>query len=150
MTDLLDAIVLRCLERDGLLIRDPEQPWLDLEARDALDARGAASIQYWIAVGPHSGRKALTLKLAAPVATSSVPKPFTVARDGFSLNVAVACAPHQRDRIERLCRDITRPALVILSIKPRHLVKRVSLRNQGLWYGKNNQEKDFGTSTIHG
>ncbi len=96
--------VLRCLERDGLLIRDPEQPWLDLEARDALDALGAASIQYRIAVGPHAGRKVLTLKLAPAAATSSVPKPFTVARDGFSLNAAVACAPHQRDRIERLCR----------------------------------------------
>lgn len=33
-------------------------------------------------------RQVLTLKLAAPVATSSMPKPFTVARDGFSLNAA--------------------------------------------------------------
>jgi hypothetical protein len=44
-TQLLDVIVLRvlrCLEREGLLIRDPEQPWLDREARDALDALGAA------------------------------------------------------------------------------------------------------------
>ncbi len=42
---LIDVIVLRvlsCLERDDLLIRDPGQPWLDLEARDALDALGAA------------------------------------------------------------------------------------------------------------
>jgi len=33
---LLTALVLRvlrCPERDGLLIRDPEQPWLDLEVR---------------------------------------------------------------------------------------------------------------------
>jgi len=99
ITQLLDVIVLRvlrCLERDGLLIRETEQPWLDLEARDALDALGAASIRYRIAVGPHAGRKVLTLKLAAPAATSSVPKPFTVARDGFLLNAAVACAPHQR------------------------------------------------------
>jgi hypothetical protein len=95
MTHLLNVIVLRvlrCLERDGLLIRDPEQPWLDLAARDALDALGAASIQYRIAVGPQAGRQVLTLKFAAPVATSSVPKPFTVARDGFSLNAAVGCA----------------------------------------------------------
>ena len=116
MAHLLDVIVLRvlrCLERDGLLVRDPERPWLDLEARDALDALGAASIQYRIAVGPQVGRKALTLKLAAPVAASAVPKPFTVARDGFSLNAAVACAPHQRERIERLCRYITRPALAL-------------------------------------
>ena len=57
---------------------------------------GAASIQYRVAVGPQAGRKVLTLKLAAPAATLSVPKPFTVARDGFSLNATVACAPHQR------------------------------------------------------
>jgi hypothetical protein len=31
---LLVLRVLRCLERDGLLIRDSEQPWLDLESRD--------------------------------------------------------------------------------------------------------------------
>ena len=42
-----------------------------------------------------------------------MPKPFTVARDGFSLNAAVACAPHQRDRLERLCRYITSPALTL-------------------------------------
>jgi hypothetical protein len=72
---------------------------------------GAASIQYRIAVGPHAGRKVLTLKLAAAAATSSVAKPFTVASDGFSLNAAVACAP--RERIERLCRYITRPALAL-------------------------------------
>ena len=116
MTQLLDVIVLRLLrrlERDGLLIRDPEQPWLDLAARDALDALGAASIQYRITVGPQAGRKVLTLKLAPAAATSSVPKPFTVARDGFSLNAAVACAPQQRERIERLCRYITPPALAL-------------------------------------
>ena len=88
MQRLLDVIVvrvLRCLEHDGILMRDPEQPWLDLESRDALDTLGAASIQYRIAVGPHAGRKALTLKLAGPRSPSTVPKPFTVPRDGFSL-----------------------------------------------------------------
>ena len=32
--------MLRFLAHDGLLIRDPEQPWLDLESRDALDTLG--------------------------------------------------------------------------------------------------------------
>jgi hypothetical protein len=50
---------------------------------------------------------------AAPVVMSSVPRPFTVARDGLSLNAAVACAPHQRERVERLCRYITRRALAL-------------------------------------
>jgi hypothetical protein len=112
MQRLLDAIVsrvLRCLEHDGLLIRDPEQPWLDLASRDALDTLGAASIQYRIAVGPHAGRKALTLKLAAPKSPSTVPKPFTVARDGFSLNAAgarSACGSrHTSARASNVCAD---------------------------------------------
>jgi hypothetical protein len=46
-------------------------------------------------------RQVLTLKLAAPVATSSMPKPFTVARDGFSLNAAVACVPYQPMALHR-------------------------------------------------
>ena len=38
-------------------------------------------------------------------------KPFTVARDGFSLNAALACEPHQRDQLERVCRYLLRPAI---------------------------------------
>ena len=89
MQRLLDAIVARVLRnraRDATLIHDPEQPWLDLESRDALDTLGAASIQHRIAVRPHARRGALTLKQAAPRSPSTVPKPFTVARDGCSLN----------------------------------------------------------------
>jgi hypothetical protein len=40
----------------------------------------------------------------------SQPKPFTVDRDGFSLNAAVACHAHKRQRLERLCRYVTRAA----------------------------------------
>ena len=120
---LLDRIITRiflCLERDGLLVRDPEQPWLDLETgletEDALDSFGAASIQYRIVVGPDAGQKALTLKRAAAAAPSTafVTKPFTVQRDGFSLPLyrgrgSVAFKAHQRERIEGLCRYITGP-----------------------------------------
>ena len=52
----------------------------------------------------------MTLKLAAPRSPATVPKPFTVARDGCSQNAAVAFAAHQREGIERLCRYVTRPA----------------------------------------
>jgi len=45
--------------------------------------------------------------------TDTQPKPFTVDRDGFSLNAAVACQPHQRQRLERLCRFVTRPAICL-------------------------------------
>jgi hypothetical protein len=44
-----------------------------------------------------------------------VADPFgsTVDRNGFSLNVAVACQGQQRERLERLCRYVTRPAVCL-------------------------------------
>jgi hypothetical protein len=51
---LLDRViqrVVRRLERDGLLIPDPEQPWLDLDFHDPIDSLSAASIRYRIAIG---------------------------------------------------------------------------------------------------
>lgn len=105
--------IARRLTRDGLLIEDPEQPWLDLEPTDTLDHLNAASIRYRIAVGQGAGGRTLTLKNPALAGTDSTPKPFTANQNGFSLNCAVACQAHQRDRLERLCRYITRPALCL-------------------------------------
>jgi len=113
---LLDRLVqriVRRLTRDGLLVQDPEQPWLDLEPTDTLDQLNAASIRYRIAVGPSAGGRTLTLKNPALARSDSTPKPFTANQNGFSLNCAVACQPHQRDRLKRLCRYITRPALCL-------------------------------------
>jgi len=38
---------------------------------------------------------------------------LTADRDGFSLNAAVSCQPCQQDRLERLCRYVTRPAICL-------------------------------------
>jgi ribosomal protein S27E len=105
--------IVRRLTRDELLVEDPEQPWLNLEPADTLDQLNAASIRYRIAVGQGAGGRTLTLKNPALARADSTPKPFTANRDGFSLNCAVACQAHQRDRLERLCRYITRPALCL-------------------------------------
>jgi len=35
-------------------------------------------------------------------------KALTAARDSFSLNASVACDAHQRDKLERLCRYVSR------------------------------------------
>lgn len=35
---------------------------------------------------------------------------LTSNQNGFSLNAAVACQPHQRDSLERLCHYVNRPA----------------------------------------
>ena len=67
-----------------------------------LDHLNATSIRYRVAVGPGAGARTVTLKNPALVRADSTPKPFTANRDGFSLNCAVACQAHQRDRLERL------------------------------------------------
>jgi hypothetical protein len=107
------ARVTRRLVKDGLLIPDLEQPWLDLEATGTLDAFNAASTRYRVAIGPRAGGRTLTLKSSSLPHTDTQPEPFTVDRDGFSLNAAVACQPHQLKRLERLCRYVTRPALCL-------------------------------------
>jgi len=110
---LLDRLIRR-LTLDGWLVLDPDQPWLDLEPADtldSLDSLAAAFIHYRIAFGPEAGRRTLTLKDPSLGRPESVPKALTADQNGFSLNAAVACQPHERDRLERLCRYITRPAV---------------------------------------
>jgi hypothetical protein len=49
-------------------------------------------------------RKTLTLRIPdAASGASEAAKPLTAARDGFSLNAALACKDHERDKLERLC-----------------------------------------------
>ena len=109
--------IVRRLSRDGLIIEDTEQPLaklaLNLQPSDAMDHLKAASTRYRIAVGQGAGGRTLTLKNPALNRTDATPKPFTANQDSFSLNCAVSCQPHQRDRLERLCRYITRPALCL-------------------------------------
>ena len=57
--------VTRALERQGLLIRDDETASLDLEPADGFEQLHGAAVHYRIAVGPHAGRKALTLHTVA-------------------------------------------------------------------------------------
>jgi hypothetical protein len=60
-------------------------------------------------MGPHSGSRTLTLHDPSSVRTDRPVKALTADRDGFSLNVDLSCQPYQRDRLERLCRYVTRP-----------------------------------------
>jgi ribosomal protein S27E len=110
LLDRLSRRIVKLLERLGLLIADPACPYFDLEPGSSLDHLQAASINYRIAIGPHAGRKALTLYSVPPrVQKPNLPLVAKVA--GFSLHAASVCEAHQRGRLERLCRYITRPAI---------------------------------------
>ncbi len=104
---------------------DSQQPWLDIHpdggGDNALEQLAGAAVRYRIAVGPIAGRKTMTLHNPGAVSGESAQaKVLTAARDGFSLNAAVACEAHQRDKLERLCRYVSRGPIALerLSIGP--------------------------------
>ena len=106
--------VLKSLTRIGALIEEQGLPYLaDPDADPALAPLHAAACTYRIALGPRAGQKVLTwkdpaLRSASPVGSHSQ---GCVNAQGFSLHADTRCGPHQRQKLERLCRYITRPAL---------------------------------------
>jgi hypothetical protein len=113
LTRLLQTISHRLalpLERLGLLVRDREDPYLDLQPADAFDQLIGAPIHYRIAIGPYAGRQALTLGTVPP-APESEHAPLLAKLPGFPLHAATVCEAHQRHKLEKLCRYIARPAI---------------------------------------
>ena len=113
----------RYLERTGLLVRDVENSYLQLDAVDesAMDDLLGHSITYRIAFGPQAGRKAFTLQ-TVPAREDGNNNPGLAGANGFSLHAGVVAQAHQRSKLERLCRYITRPAIS---------TDRMALTNQG-------------------
>ena len=72
LTALLNRIIRRItrqLTRDGLLVEEADQSYLDLQADDTLDHFGAASLQYRVVLGPNAGSRILSLR--NPVGTGA-------------------------------------------------------------------------------
>ena len=111
LTHTIAHRVGRFLERQGLLERDAEDSYLAGDALEAgpLDQLLGHSITYRIAVGPHAGRKVFTLQTLPDCNEPFVEPVGKVA--GFSLHAGVAARAHERKKLERLCRYISRPAV---------------------------------------
>ena len=106
----LSGRIVKLMERRGLLLADEAHPSLDMEVGSSLDQLQAASISYRIAIGPQAGRKALTLYSVPPM--EDEPGMGLVAKiAGFSLHAGTVCEVHQRSKLKRLCRYITRPPI---------------------------------------
>ena len=116
LTHTIAHRVARYLVRQGLLERDTGNIYLTPEAMDASDEDPTtqlfgSSITYRIAVGPQQGRKVFTLQ-TLPDCGPENPCTTTVGKvAGFSLHAGVAAGTHERDKLERLCRYIARPAV---------------------------------------
>jgi hypothetical protein len=103
------------MDLDGHLALDADEEEASLK-----DLQGH-SITYRIALGRHKGRKAFMLQSLPPLSGDRAGEPVAQAA-GVSLHAGVAAAAHQRNRLERLCRYVTRPPVA---------VERLSLTPQG-------------------
>ncbi|MFT5573984.1 MAG: hypothetical protein ACI9FR_002920 [Cryomorphaceae bacterium] len=109
LTHTIAKRIGRYLERQGLLDRDAEHSYLNANAiedeYDPMHQLHGSSVTYRIAVGPRQGRKVFTLQTMP----ASDPEEWAGGVDGFSLHAGVAAKAHERDKLERICRYITRP-----------------------------------------
>ncbi len=140
LTHTMAHRVSRFLERQGLLVRDDETAYLslDTEGDDPMASLIGHSVTYRIATGPRQGRKVLTLQTLP-----AIDEPFTTRVGnvaGFSLHAGVAAKANERDKLKRLCRYITRPAVS---------EKRLSLTEHGqVRYSLKNPWRDGTTYVI--
>jgi|TARA_B100000315_G_scaffold252165_1_gene288357 hypothetical protein len=95
----------------------PQAGYLDLQpdADDAMATIVGASSEtshriYRLAFGPNAGRKALTLQ-ALPTTDTKAPRSLASKQSGFSLHAGVSCKAAPRNKLERICRYITRPPI---------------------------------------
>ena len=116
LTELLHTISQRVasfLERRGLLVRDEDNSYLTLDGldEDPMQDIHSHSVTYRIAMGPQRGRKVFTLQTIPPKPDLPTGSDRVAKLAGFSLHAGVAANAHQRDKLERLCRYISRPAV---------------------------------------
>ena len=100
------------LERRGILERDEDNSYLNLDDLDEgpMQDIHTHSVTYRVAMGPQRGRKVFTLQTIPPKPDLPPDSDRVAKLAGFSLHAGVAAKAHQRDKLERLCRYISRPA----------------------------------------
>jgi hypothetical protein len=96
--------------------KDAESARLDLGPADDTDAMPyllGSSVSYRIAVGPQQGQKAFMIRTIRPLDRPDPGLERVAKANGFSLHAGVNFEGNQRNKRERLCRYIARPAVAI-------------------------------------
>jgi hypothetical protein len=122
----------RYLERQGLMERDAGNIFLTQEAVGASDEDPTnqllgSSVTYRIAVGPQQGRKVFTLQTLPDAGSDNLSTTVVGEVSGFSLHAGVATRANEREKLERLCRYITRPPI---STKRLSMTRNGRVRNE--------------------
>ncbi|WP_022943158.1 transposase [Psychromonas hadalis] len=101
------------LDREGLLIRGADNDYLDfdgLEENSMLKILGY-SISCSVGTASSQGRKVFTLQTITPMIGQSVESDRVANVAGFNLHAGVMSDAQDRNKLERLCRYITRSAV---------------------------------------
>ncbi|MGB3727150.1 MAG: transposase [Glaciecola sp.] len=103
--------IARYLEKVGLVKRDMENSYLNLhiDDEDSLLHIQGASVSYRIAMGPKQGQKLFTLH-TLPASTKGEYGQLA-STSGFYLHAGVFANADEPEKLERLCRYISRPAI---------------------------------------
>jgi hypothetical protein len=112
----------RALERRGVVVRDAESSYLELEpaAGGSMADLLGHSITCRVAVGPRAGQKVFSLQTVP--AREERPRKGVAQYAGFSLHGGIGVEADQRGKLERLARYVSRPPVS---------VERLSLTAQG-------------------
>jgi hypothetical protein len=103
----------RALERAGVLARDAESRYLELDGHTdgPMDDLLGHSITYRVAVGPRAGQKVFSLQSVPPRAEE--PRKGVAQYAGFSLHAGIGVEADQRAKLERLTRYVSRPPVSV-------------------------------------
>ena len=103
----------RFLVKEGILEQDIEDSYLNLEhlETDPMQQVHGHSITYRIAIGSQQGKKVFTLQTLLPKEAADDRFSQVAKGGGFSLHAGVATLAHQRQKLERICRYVARPAI---------------------------------------
>ena len=111
------ARIGRVLEQRGIVERDMENAWLAMQGEGGpLDDLIGHSITYRISVGPRAGQKLFTLQTVParePESEQQGDGRGAANAGGFSLHADLDIQPHQREKLERLCRYVSRPPIAV-------------------------------------
>ncbi len=118
--------ILRCLTRRGYFEASPDSGDLEsdsfAEAESVLASCMAASIKYRIALGERAGQRVRRLGTMEECfyEEAKLEGSRCASLRGFSLHANTACEAWERDKLERLCRYVARPAIAMgrLSKRP--------------------------------
>jgi len=110
LTHIMSIRIARYLSRTGLIEVDSENSYLSGSSIDGeMNDHQSYSIMYRISTGFQKGKKVFSIQTSPPNIDEDNNSDLLAKVAGFSLHAGVSVKAHERTKLERLCRYISRP-----------------------------------------